>query len=126
MLFPAMKPQEGTKGAATSAPAKAGPVAGSQESCEVFYSSPKQKIVPDMISAFAGHSGVKMTKVEDEASLKKDKALEAKHPSLLLPYLQTTSGDVVSTDSGIMGFIGRSSTEGKLYGNTAFEEAKIN
>jgi hypothetical protein len=40
-----------------------------------------------MISAFAGHSGVKMTKVEDEASLKKDKALEAKHPSLLLPYL---------------------------------------
>ena len=46
-----------------------------------------QKVLPDMIAAFAGNTSIKMTKVEDEAALRKDKALEAKHPLLTLPYL---------------------------------------
>lgn len=125
MLFPAMKPQEGTKAAGSSGSGKtAGPT--TQDACEVFYSSPKQKVVADMISAFAGHQGVKYTKVDDEAALKKDKSLEAKHPSMTLPYLKTSSGDIISTDTGIMGYIGRSSTGAKLFGNTVFEEAKVN
>jgi len=79
-----------------------------------------------MISAFAGHSGIKYTKVDDESALKKDKSLEAKHPSLTLPYLKTSSGDIISTDSGIMGYIGRSSSGANLFGSTVFEEAKVN
>jgi len=79
-----------------------------------------------MISAFAGHKNVKMTKVADVEALKKDKDLEKKHPSLTLPYLKTQSGDIISTPSGIMGYIGRSSADAKLFGKSVFEEGQVN
>jgi hypothetical protein len=124
MLFPAMKPNEPSRGAAAAA--RHGELAASQDSCEVFHSSIQQKVVPEMVAAFAGHKSVKMCKVEDEASLKKDKDLEKKHPSLTLPYLKTSSGDIISTPSAIMGYIGRSSTDAKLFGSTVFEEGQVN
>lgn len=78
-----------------------------------------------MVAAFAGHKGLKFTKVADEAALKKDKELEKKHPLQTLPYLKTSSGDVISTSSAIMSYIGRSSTDGKLFGKNVFEEGQV-
>jgi glutathione S-transferase len=127
MLFPAMKPQDGgAKGAAGGTSGGSAKFSGSQDACEVVYSSIKQKIVPDMIAAFAGHKGVKMTQITDDSVLNKDKSLVAKHPFLTTPYLQTSSGDIISTETGIMGYIGRSSTDTKLYGNSVWDEAKVN
>ena len=124
MLFPAMKPNEPSRGAAAAA--KQGAFAASQDSCEIFYSSLQQKVLPEMISAFSGHKSVKMIKVADVEALKKDKDLEKKHPSLTLPYLKTQSGDIISTPSGIMGYIGRSSADAKLFGKSVFEEGQVN
>jgi len=120
MLFPAMKPNEPSRGA--TAAAKQGAFAASQDSCEIFYSSLQQKVLPEMISAFSGHKSVKMIKVADVEALKKEKDLEKKHPSFTLPYLKTQSGDIISTPSGIMGYIGRSSADAKLFGKSVFEE----
>ena len=72
-----------------------------------------------MVSSFAGQ-GVKFSKV-DEATLKKDKDLESKHPLLTLPYLKTSSGDIISTPSAIMSYLG-SNSDAKLYGKTVFQE----
>lgn len=78
-----------------------------------------------MVAAFAGHKNLSFEKVEDEAAMKKDKALEGKHPSLTLPYLATSGGDVVSTNTGIMGYLGRSNAGANLYGKTVFEQGKV-
>jgi len=77
-----------------------------------------------MVAEFAGHKSVKYSKTDD-AALNKDKELEKKHPSLTLPYLKTSSGDIISTPSAIMGYLGRSS-DAKLFGKTVFEEGLVN
>ena len=71
-----------------------------------------------MVSSFAG-KGVKFSKVNDEEALKKDKDLEAKHPLLTFPYLKTSSGDIISTPSAIMSYLG-SNSDAKLYGKSVF------
>ena len=117
MLFPAMKPNEPSRGQVAAA--------NMGDPIEIVYSTLNQKIVPEMIANLVGHKNVKMTKTDEEA-LKKDKNLAAKHPSLTLPYLVTSSGDVISTESGILGYIGRSKPDLKLYGSSVFEEGKVN
>lgn len=79
-----------------------------------------------MVAAFAGHKNIKWTLVANEGAIKGDKTLEKSHPLLTLPYLKTSSGEVISTSSGITGYIGRSSSGAKLYGSTVFEEGQVN
>lgn len=68
-----------------------------------------------MIAAFAGQNAVKFTKVDSkEAS------------ALSLPYLKTATGEVISTTSGIMSYLGRSNQGAALYGKNVFEEAQVN
>lgn len=72
-------------------------------------------IVPGMTAAFAGHNQVTFTKVDS-----KDAA------ALSLPYLKTGAGEIISTTSGIMSFLGRSNADAALYGKNMFEEAQVN
>lgn len=71
--------------------------------------------MPDMIAAFAGHNLVKFTKVDSKEAT-----------ALSLPYVKTGSGEIISTPSGIMSFLGRSNPEAALYGKNVFEEAQVN
>ena len=60
MLFPAMKPNDpGRTGAASGG--AGGDFGGSAEACEVLHSSLQEKIVPEMIAAFAGNNAVTFT-----------------------------------------------------------------
>ena len=44
---------------------------------------------------------------------------------MTLPYLKTSSGDVISTSSGIMGHIARSSPAANLYGKSVFQQGQV-
>ena len=72
-----------------------------------------------MVANFAG-SKIKLNQVDSPVLVQKDnKELEKKHPSLTLPYLLTPQGDVISSTSGIMSYIGKSS-DAKLWGTSVF------
>lgn len=101
-------------------------MAASQDACEVVYQTVHQKVVPDVAAAFAGHKNIKYTKIANIGELKTDKAIEAKHPSLTLPFLKTSDGDVISTETGVMGYIARSNPGANLFGKSVFEEGRVN
>lgn len=97
MLFPAMKPENWNP--------EMGGAGKAGEACQVTFSSLQEKMVPEMIAAFANNGQVKFNQVADSKS------------DLGLPFVTTASGDVISTPSGIMSYLGR---DAGLYGKGAF------
>lgn len=90
MLFPAMKPNDGTvinrdKDVQGGAAAKVEPTK--------LYLSGADQTLPAIVGNFAGSQLETLTVDAKEAA--KDKDLAKKHPSLEFPYIETQAGEVL-------------------------------
>lgn len=114
MLFPAMKPNDGT--------AAKGSGAGSSELVKLFLSSHDQYL-PQIVANLAG-SNLEVA-VVDKAEAAKDKELAKKNPALIFPYIETVSGELIFGSVAVANFLARMS-QGPLLGKSTFETAQIN
>jgi len=111
MLFPAMKPKEGVQKEGGS---------GSGEAVKLYATESDQYLA----KIVGGLAGSKLEVVSTtKADAFKDKDLQKKHPSMSFPYLETSSGDIISEESAIASYLARASNG--LFGSSPFQEAKV-
>jgi len=114
MLFPAMKPNEsGHKGAKVA----------KQEPTKLYKTSADQ-VLPQIVGQIAGNTIEVVTVKHEDA--KKDKALLSKNPALHFPYLETSSGDILTEQTAIAKHLARMNPECGLVGQCAFHDAQVN
>ena len=107
MLFPAMKPTGGVA-------KEGGEAQGSNEPIKLNISSPDQYHA-QIVANFTGAN-------LEVATLEKG----AKHSALSTPFIQTSTGDIVSESTAIAAHLARLNPGAGLQGSNAFEEAVVN
>jgi len=117
MLFPAMKPQDGGKKEAEA------PQQQNNEPLKLHVTQ-KEHVLTQIVANFAS-SNLEVVHVDIEEA-RKDKDLAKRHPSMVFPYLETSSGDIIFETTAIACHLARLNPNSGLAGKGVFQEAQIN
>jgi hypothetical protein len=117
MLFPAMKPTDGS--------GRPG-----EEAVQVNREVVKLHVLDknDFLARAVSYLGNNnLTVVEtDMAKARQDKVLAAKHPIFTFPFLETFSGEIISGTSAVASHLARMNPNSGLLGSNDFQEAQVN